>query len=201
MSTRWFVTRDLNGAVTHLTRIVDTGQELHGAFYRGGAWHEDGTVVRALFDAMPGEDEIDESEADAIIGELEDEGAADDESEDPDLSADALRRAGFLSFFEFADIRLPADLGWRGLIEQDGWGIRYVLNPQPGGGHRLDFLAMNAGSDPIHGGVNDDGSVEIFEGPLQSFSVAPGDEAEAAEHRFDEHNEHVEAELARKRLI
>ncbi len=69
-STRYFVSRDPDGTVSHLARVRSSDKALWGEVFHRGRWEDHpGWAMRYLFDPLLG-DEISEAEADEIAREL-----------------------------------------------------------------------------------------------------------------------------------
>lgn len=186
----WFVERDPDGTVSHLARVTETDTAQFGEYLQDGTWHEDSAVLGYLTDRGMAE-LIEPDEGRLLAAEL----GADTTTRSPGIAA------GFAEYFGAFGLELPDPIPRVGLVQHDGWTVRFRLTDA---GERLDFLALSPHTLPIHGEVRADGSVILHDSYRETYSVpadATPDEAARAEAELDAHNARVNEELARKGLI
>jgi hypothetical protein len=112
-------------------------------------------------------------------------------------------RAGFIAYFDTADIALPTPIPQHGKIKAKGWAIVYVLTQDDTGTPYLDFFAENRFTNSRH--VRILGTGKII--PLESYQDALIFENEDDEDwgraaaRQHEHNQDVTRILREKGLI
>jgi hypothetical protein len=75
LKTSFFISRDLNGDVSHLVRICETEQALWGEFFQGGQWVESSAAMAYIMGGGAGE-AVSEAEAEALARRLGDEAGA-----------------------------------------------------------------------------------------------------------------------------
>jgi len=203
--TRYFVSRDADGSVSHLARVFDNGTELWGEFFINGRWQADASATDYLFDQSFRE-ELDADEAQAIVESLAaGTRAAPDRMAQPaeatSHQAAVIRRA-FGEFFPGDGPQLPDPLPDHGSISGGDWSVRFALNTDENGDPRLDFFAENRFFEPLFGQVSHDGHAVTLDSFVQYFSYDPdvdGDKS-AAEQRMLDHNQAVERALKSRRL-
>ena len=205
MTTRYFVTRDPDGSVSHLARVFDSGSALSGESFIDGEWRAHESATDDVLDRSLG-DEIDEDEAQRALAVLaaRQVQAADRIAEPARATArqEAVMREAFERFFPGGGPQLPVPIPDHGHVADDDWNVRYALNADENGDPRLDFFAESRITEPLFGQVSHEGNVVALESFVDHYSYDPevdGDKA-AAEQAMDEHNAAVQRRLTSRRL-
>lgn len=205
MITRYFVSHDRDGSISHLARVFDDDTALWGEFYINGEWQAHESATDYLFERSS-QEEIDEGQAQQIVESLAaaSQQAPEAEARAGEATADqaAVIREGLAKFLPGGGPELPDPIPDHGYISDDDWSIRYALNTDESGNPRLDFLAENRFSDPLIGQVSHDGEAVVVESVRQSYSYDPEVEGDkdAAEQALFDHHRAVEQLLQARRL-
>jgi hypothetical protein len=197
MTRRYFISGFVDGSVSHLVRITETDTTLVGEYYIDGAWVEDGSAMEYLYGGTAGE-EIDEQRARKVIAAF---GLSEDATPPTGTHDDGLRNR-LRSLLPDDAPRLPEPIPAGGVVSGNDWTVRFALNADDDGGHGLDFYAENPYTSDVHGRIDADGSVTLFDVMESEFSYDPEvEDRDEAEARQRAHNARVTNELVRKGLL
>lgn len=205
VNTRYFVSRDPDGSVSHLARVFDDGNALWGEFFIDGQWRAHESATDYLFE-QSAQEEIDEAQAQTIVGLLTSrrQKPADQMTEPAKVTPrqEEVIREAFQQFFPGGGPQLPLPIPDHGSVSGNDWTVRYALNADENGDPRLDFFAENRFTESVIGQVSHEGEAVALDSYADHYSYDPEVEGDktSAEQQMNQHNSAVRQLLQTRRL-